>query len=131
MRVLRIVIVDDSPEFLEAATTLLSAHPQVNLVGTARNAAHALQLIREHAPDLVLMEAVLPGVDGTMLTKRIVELPSPPEVVIVTFYNSVELQREALAAGAVAVVHKNRLVEDVFALIDKRVSDAGGPPAGV
>jgi DNA-binding NarL/FixJ family response regulator len=129
--VIRILIVDDSPEFLEAAATLLSAHPHVQIVGTARSAAHAMQLIREHAPHLVLMEAVMPGVSGITVIKRIVELPSPPEVVIVTFYNSVELQRQAKAVGAAAVVHKNRLVEDVFPLIDARVPGAGGPPAAV
>lgn len=122
---------DDSREFLEAASTLLSAHPQAQVVATARSVAHAMQLVREHAPRLVLMEAVLPGADGISAARRITELPAPPEVVIVTFYNSVELKRQALAAGAIAVVHKNRLVEDVFPLIDARISGAGGPSAGV
>ena len=131
MRRLRILVVDDTPEFLEAATTLLSAHPRAEVVGTARSAAQAIQLIGTLAPDLVIMDVVMPGMDGVAATKRIAGMPSPPEVVVVTFYNSVELQREAMAAGAVAFVSKERLVEEVFPIIDARVSGAFDPLAGV
>ena len=131
MEPIRLLIVDTSPEFLEAAASLLSAHPHAHVVGLARTGAEALRLIGPLAPDLVLVDLLMPGMDGLTVTRRIKAMPSPPAVVVLTYNQSAELRQQALDAGAIAFVNKERIVDDVFAIIDARIAQSRKGPAGV
>jgi len=95
----RILIVDDNPTNLKLVTYVVRA--QGYEVDTAVDATAALQLIRDHRPDLVLMDLQLPGIDGLELARR---LKSDPEtraiaIIAVTAYAMKGDREKALAAG--------------------------------
>lgn len=70
------------------------------IVGEASDGNGAVALVEEQQPDIVLMDIRMPGLDGIEATRRVLALPSPPKVVMLTTFNSDDLVLEALRAGA-------------------------------
>jgi DNA-binding NarL/FixJ family response regulator len=98
---IRVVLVDDSPEFLAQASQLVAATASLKLVGTAASATEALTLLEYSAVDLVLMDLRLPGMGGLAATSWIKRRsPQAPKVVVVTLHDDPEYRRAALRAGA-------------------------------
>jgi two-component system nitrate/nitrite response regulator NarL len=78
-----VVIVDDHSAFRDVARELL-ADAGFDVAGEARDGAEALEEVAELHPDVVLLDIQLPDLDGFEVARRIAELPSPPEVVLVS-----------------------------------------------
>ena len=76
MKNVRILLVDDNPEFLKSARTFLSGHPHLEEVANVSSGKAALELIGDLSPDLLLMDIVMPGMNGIETTRRIKVLPS-------------------------------------------------------
>jgi DNA-binding NarL/FixJ family response regulator len=89
----------------------------VHLVGTARNAAGALVAAAELGPDLMIVEAILPGIDGFRLTRALKSTANAPRVVIVTFHASAAARDEAFAAGADGFLAKAEFSDELEALL--------------
>jgi two-component system response regulator DesR len=73
----RVLVVDDHEVFSDAVAMLLARQPDVRLVGSARDADEAIELLQvgtEDEPDVMLMDLDLPGLDGIRATRRIREL---------------------------------------------------------
>ncbi len=105
---IRTVLVDDSVSFRSALAAVLGEDRDFELVGTAHNGLEAVRLVREKRPDLVIMDVVMPGMDGLKATARIMS-EAPCAVVIVSTLMEVEAQKlifEALRVGAVEVLGK-------------------------
>jgi DNA-binding NarL/FixJ family response regulator len=115
----RVLLVDDSVEFLESAERYLSADPLVQVVGRARSAAEAMVQIPLLKPHLVLMDIHMPGLNGLQATCGIRVLPNAPCVVILTLYDNAEYRRAAEAAGADAFVSKSELSTELLPLIHR------------
>src|SRR4051794_32386191 len=64
MNPLRILLVDDSAEFLESAARLLMLHQELSIVGRAASGSSALEQVAALKPDLVLMDLAMPGMNG-------------------------------------------------------------------
>lgn len=64
LRRIRIAVVDDSADFRELICELLLAFDSIDLVGTAGDGAQAIELVKETAPDWLLMDVNMPGIDG-------------------------------------------------------------------
>ena len=110
----RVVIADDQRVVREGLALLVGLLPGVELVGTAEDGERALDLVRKHTPDVVLMDLRMPLVDGVEATRRIgVEHPST-EVIVLTTYADDESVFAALQAGARGYLLKR---------------SPGGPPA--
>ena len=75
------LIVDDEPNARDLMVSLLAAHPEVRVVGTAASVAEAVALLPDHAPDLVFLDLDMPGGSGFDLIKH---LPSLTRVIFVT-----------------------------------------------
>jgi DNA-binding NarL/FixJ family response regulator len=77
----------------------------------------ALDLVRHHRPDLVLMDIRMPGLDGLEATRRLMRLPGPPKVLVLTTYDADEYVYDAMKAGASGFllkdVHRGQLVRAV------------------
>jgi two-component system, LytTR family, response regulator LytT len=82
------IIVDDEKPARDELTFLLKAFPEINLVGHGKNGLDAVNLIREHSPDLVFLDVQMPGLDGFGVLKKLVERKlKVPHVVFATAFD--------------------------------------------
>lgn len=126
MQPIRVLLVDDSEAFLDSAADLLARDPRVMVVGRARNGSDGVRLARELVPDLVLMDLVMPVMNGLAATRLIKAWPDSPRVVIVTMHEEAEYRRSAQEASADGFVCKSQFTSEVMAILDA-FCDAPGP----
>ena len=111
---IRIVVADDDWMFARLLQVRLSAHPDLEVSGTAGNGSEAVALAEKLEPDLVLMDVTMPVLDGVEATRLIRALPEPPTVVLVTGEDH-DADLGAYEAGAAAYLRKSL---DLVSLID-------------
>ena len=104
---LRILVAEDSPTARRLLVLLLSADPDLTVVGEARNGEEAIELCKSLRPDLVTMDIQMPVTDGVEATRRIM-IESATPVVMVSSLDPKDVQSSmhALNAGALAVLAK-------------------------
>src|SRR5207237_9855518 len=87
------IIVDDEKPTREELAYLLKGFPEINVIGQGRNGVDAVNLIKEHAPDLVFLDVQMPGLDGFGVLKKLVERKMRvPHVVRATAYDHYAVQ---------------------------------------
>ncbi len=97
---IRVVIVDDQALIRTGIATLLARKPGIDVVGQASNGQEALDLVAALDPDVVLMDVLMPVMDGVEATRRLTERgPRPAVIILTTFRDDVYVFR-GLAAGA-------------------------------
>lgn len=121
---IRVMVVDDQSLIRSGLATLLSSAPDMEVVAEAADGAEAVPLARTHRPDVVLMDLVMPKVDGFEATLQMLRLPDPPRVLVLTGYTADDLVLDALRAGAAGVLLKDLRPEELFSGI--RTVAAGG-----
>lgn len=99
----RVLIVDDQRPFLEAAARVVAATEPFVVLGTVGSAEACLTAVPELAPDLVLMDVDLPGMDGVEAARRLALLSDPPAVVLVSSYDEETLAEVTAGTGLVYV----------------------------
>jgi two-component system chemotaxis response regulator CheB len=127
----RVLVVDDSAFARKVLRESLSTHPDIEVVGTARDGLEALEKIAELKPDVVTLDLVMPNLDGLGVLHALPPTGGPRVVIVSISDSNSALGVEALQAGAVELVHKptalatDRLYELSGELIAK-VLAAGG-----
>ncbi|WBX82995.1 LytR/AlgR family response regulator transcription factor [Sphingosinicella microcystinivorans] len=96
---LRTLVVDDEAMAIERMQVLLSRFEGVNLVGTASTGGQALRLIEALAPDLLLLDISMPGLDGIGVAQAVQRLPQRPAVVFVTAFDQYAVTAFDVAAA--------------------------------
>jgi DNA-binding NarL/FixJ family response regulator len=86
---------------------LLSASPEIDVVGAAGDGEAAVAAALEHRPDVVLMDLSMPGVDGVEATRRLSEHEDGPRVLVLTSFGDRERVLAAIDAGAIGYVLKD------------------------
>ena len=104
---IRVLVADDQAAVREGLATLLDLTPGIEVVGEARDGAQAVQLVAEHAPDVVLMDLHMPGVDGIQATAQITRERPNTRVVVLTTYADDASIHGALRAGALGYLTKD------------------------
>lgn len=84
---LRVLVVDDEPLAIERMQILLARMEDVHLAGTAADGDAALRMAQAVAPDLVLLDIAMPGMDGIDVARALGRLTSPPRIVFVTAFD--------------------------------------------
>ncbi|MBD0842490.1 response regulator transcription factor [Streptomyces sp. TRM68416] len=103
----RVVLADDERMVRTALRAILSAEPDLEVVGEAATGAEAVSVVRERRPDVVLMDVRMPEVDGIRATEQILAtLPDPPRIVVVTTFENDSYVYDALRAGAAGFLLK-------------------------
>lgn len=97
---IRILVVDDHPIVRSGIVALIDAAVDIEVVGTADTGERAVDLAAALAPDIVLMDLRLPGIDGDEATARIVEALPATRVVVLTTYENDDAILRAIGAGA-------------------------------
>jgi DNA-binding NarL/FixJ family response regulator len=118
----RVVVVDDEPMVCAHLRTILTA-AGLEVVGEARDGAGAVEAAGRLAPDVMLIDLRMPGVDGLTAIERIATLRRPPRMVALTTFDLDEYVLRALRAGAVGFLVKSTSPEDLADMV--RVAAAG------
>jgi DNA-binding NarL/FixJ family response regulator len=104
MNDVRVLIVDDQQLFRRAMAAVVAATDGFSVVGSVATGEESLQAAEELAPDLVLMDVNLPGIDGIEATRRMFAADFPPVVVLLSTYD--EDQIDVAGCGAAAYISK-------------------------
>jgi DNA-binding NarL/FixJ family response regulator len=121
---IRIVVADDHEVVRTGFAALLDSQPDFTVAGTAADGAAAVQVCRDVAPDVVLMDVRMPGMDGIEATREIVRAgPGGPRILILTTFDLDEYVYDALTAGASGFLLKDVTAERLFDAV--RVIAAG------
>ena len=104
---IRVLIVDDHAVVRSGLTAFLLAFDDIELVGEATQGEEAVRLCARLRPDVVLMDMVMPGMNGAEATKAIREQCSKVQVVVLTSFPEEDLVQKALEAGAISYLLKN------------------------
>jgi DNA-binding NarL/FixJ family response regulator len=119
-----ILIVEDHPQTRSAMNALLSrAFPAYRILGVDR-AERAYELCATECPQAVVMDIVLPGVDGIKATRHIKSLLPDASIVIHSSYDIDIYRDESAAAGACAFVAKSRTFNDLVPAVTQALSHA-------
>jgi DNA-binding NarL/FixJ family response regulator len=119
---IRVLIADDQPLFAEALEALLSAEPEIEIVGRASNGEEAVEQALALEPDVILMDIAMPVVDGVEATKRIRREQQGACVLMLTGSNSRSDVARAREAGAAAYVTKDRIGAQLIEVIRELAS---------
>ena len=119
---IRIVLVEDNHVFREALELLLGLRSDVEVVASVADGTEAVPACKEHAPDVMLMDYRLPGLDGVQATAAVRE--ACPDVAVVCLTASANVrERDALyEAGAVACLKKDRELGEIVDAIKDAVT---------
>jgi DNA-binding NarL/FixJ family response regulator len=121
----RVLLVDDQPLLRTGFRMILSAEPDLQVVGEAGEGAAAVELARRLRPDVVLMDIRMPGMDGIQATRALAGpgVEDPLKVLMLTTFGQDEYVVESLRAGASGFLLKDAPAEDLVEAI--RVIAAG------
>lgn len=120
---IRVLIVDDHDMLREGLATFLKAFPDMEMVGEAANGLEAIERSRELSPDVVLMDLVMPEMDGVAAIKAIHAERSDMAIIALSSFGEERLVRSALESGALSYLLKNVSAESLAEAI--RLACAG------
>jgi len=112
-----VLLADDHEIVREGLASILDEYADLDVVGEAGDGHEAVRLARRHAPDVVVMDVAMPGLDGVGATRHIVAAMPGVRVIGLSLHDSPELAAAMTAAGAVAYLHKDGPLEDLIAQI--------------
>jgi NarL family two-component system response regulator LiaR len=122
---IRVVIVDDHRVVRSGLSAFLEGFGEFDLVGEAENGREAVALCERLRPDVVLMDLVMPELDGAAATRALRERCPQIRVIALTSYENDELVKGALEAGAIGYLLKNVSADELAGAI--RAARAGRP----
>ena len=122
---IRVMIVDDHAVIRSGLAAFLLVYDDLELVAEADSGAQAVRLCREKEPDVVLMDLVMPEMDGAAATKKIKDQCPDIQVVALTSFREEELVQGALQAGAIGYLLKNVSADELAEAI--RAAHSGRP----
>ena len=116
---IRVVVVDDHPIFLRGIVDTLRLEDDFLIVGRAKDGEKALSVIEEEQPDVAVIDVNLPGMNGLLLTRTIIENKWPTRIILLTAYDDMEQEFQALWSGASAYRSKHVQPEVILDTVRK------------
>jgi CheY-like chemotaxis protein len=125
MNAIRVLLVDDNPAFCTAARRFLNRLPNVEVVASATTAAEAMERVAMLKPNLVLMDLVMPRVNGLEATRLIKQGVDQPKIVVLTLHSAEAYRSAAEAAGADGFITKDEIVRELPLLLQSLFAGRG------
>src|SRR3954467_5259595 len=120
---IQVVLVDDHAMLRRGLAVFLASYSDLKLIGEASNGREALALCAEKHPDIVLMDLMMPVMDGITATRLIHQEYPEIQVIALTSFGEEALIKEILEAGAISYLFKKVSADDLAAAI--RAAQAG------
>jgi NarL family two-component system response regulator LiaR len=120
---IRVLVVDDHRHIHDVITRVLIGISDISIVGQAANGAEAVRLCEEIKPDLVLMDVVMPEMDGMQATERIHEKYPDIKILVLSSFQDHESVHQLLRGGAVGYITKDALTNDLVNVIRTTMQD--------
>ncbi|NOZ26571.1 MAG: response regulator transcription factor [Chloroflexi bacterium] len=117
MSKIRVLLVDDHAILRAGLRALLETYPDIEVVGEASDGTEAVTKVRELHPDVVLMDIAMPGMNGLVATRYILEETPETKILILTQYGNKEYVLPLLQAGASGYVLKQAADTDLISAI--------------
>jgi NarL family two-component system response regulator LiaR len=114
---IRVMLVDDHNVVRSGLATFLRAYDDLELVGEARNGLEAVNLCHRNKPDVILMDLMMPEMDGIAATRAILDDYPDVKIIAMTSFEEEELVQGVLAAGAISYLLKNVTSDELAAAI--------------
>lgn len=117
--IIRLLIVDDHPVVCSGLTSMLRAHGGFEIIGAAASGEEALDIIRKEAPDVLLLDLRMPGMDGIAVLNALRSIQHRPKVIVLTSFEKDEDIYRAIRAGAQGYLLKDTTeTEMTFAIVE-------------
>ncbi|MGB9901624.1 response regulator [Methanothrix sp.] len=113
---MRILVVDDAPFIVRALRDVLGARGFE--IHEVQSGEEALSVYRDLRPDVVLMDILMPGMNGIAVTREIVNMDPSANIIVITAIGKPGLERECMDAGARGFLLKPFRIRDLLALIE-------------
>jgi len=120
---IRVMIVDDHAVVRSGLNAFLSSYDDLEMAGAVRSGEEAIQLCEEIRPDVILMDLIMPDMDGATVTKTIRQKYPEIQVIILTSFKDEALVQKAIRAGAIGYLLKDVQADEIAEAI--RLSYAG------
>jgi NarL family two-component system response regulator LiaR len=110
-KTIKVMIVDDHPIVRDGLKNMLLVFDDLELIGEAENGSAALALCHEITPDVILMDILMPVMDGIQATRAILEHYPQVKIIILTSYPEDDLVQKSLEAGAMGYILKDSPID--------------------
>jgi DNA-binding NarL/FixJ family response regulator len=114
---IRVLLADDHTIVRDGVCALLEDEPDMTVVGAAKDGREAVQLACDLEPDVVLMDVVMPGLNGLEATRQLRRERPRIQILVLTMHEDEEYVRQMLAAGAAGYVLKDAAARDLLGAI--------------
>jgi len=115
---IRVVLAEDHAEFRLGLKEMLTTDVGIEVVGAAENGAQAVALVREVRPDVVVLDLVMPVMEGREALELILrEVSPPPGIVILTMHDQPNLRLELMRMGASAFLAKSASLAELICAV--------------
>lgn len=116
-----IIIVDDHEVVRNGIRAYLETLPEFQVVGEAASGEEAIKLVGDLIPDVVLMDLIMPGMDGIETTRAVKKISPRTQVVVLTSYHEDEHIFPALKAGAISYILKDMKMEKLAEALQRAI----------
>ncbi len=118
-----VLLVDDHAVVRQGVRFFLESQDDFEVVGEAESGVTAVKLAAEHIPDVVLMDLVMPEMDGVETTRQVKNVSPRSQIVVLTSYHDDEYIFPALQAGAISYILKDIRMEELAEAIRRAAHD--------
>ena len=102
-----VLLADDHRVVREGVRAMFSIHPDIDIVGEAGSGKEAVELAKQHAPDVILMDLIMPEMDGVEATRQVCIASPRSQVIVLTSYHQDKHIFPAIRAGAISYILKD------------------------
>lgn len=99
-QVIRVLLVDDNRDFVEILREYIKTQPDMQVLGVAYNGNDALEMINKEEPDVIVLDIIMPHLDGLGVMEKLIDFPKKPKIIVLTSFGQESMTQRAVSLGA-------------------------------